>query len=666
MRLRSRIVCRALFRHGLPDRLPAKPVLWTLVVAACVGLMLLATACGRQRASVAPTSVPAGLGKLAYVLDGTIWVKDLPNGTPQRITSQASSPRWSPSGQWLTFRSGKTLGVMRADGSDARLFTNADQLVWSPVADRLAYTTFGAETAGGVPAGTLVVENADGSQRKAVAHWSSASDWDFGVWEPAWSADGTSMAYVEQSGPAGPSPVDAGIWRVPADGSSPPTEVFRAPNPTQEGVGVIGWTRDGAIVFCPLSWLPSDRYPEESVSSDGVPLREVRPDTGQVIDFAPTVPTVLLQPELRSFAPTGDLLAITDGAGHETWTSKQVALLSTASASIMSVTDRGIAAIEPSWSPDAQHIAYSAAPDTGAVYFTGDVADIKAAMAPRKIWLMDAYAGGQYGATPRQLTSDPAYRDELPQWSADGTQILFARLDAQDHWSLWLMTSSGGVPREVVPEIGSPEIAWRVGYDEQIDVRGLPDWLDWWRGAPNTKGAGTVEGGSASVESPQKQAIETAEAIRQITAEAGPHASESAVVVTAVPTRASCPVDNSTVQTKITGPIYQPPPGSASIFNQITLVSEATAVGADGRPYSLYVGTLTPDNSQWVIVRWRGAKDPCVEGRTAYDPEIYLLPLKSQVVTLTRIDGNSLSFQTPDGRSGSFNYTTGTFSTATP
>jgi hypothetical protein len=177
--------------------------------------------------------------------------------------------------------------------------------------------------------------------------------------------------------------------------------------------------------------------------------------------------------------------------------------------------------------------------------------------------------------------------------------------------------------------------------------------------------AATVGGSSASVESPQKHAIETAEAIRQSTAEAGPHAPKPPVV-SAVPTRASCPVDNSAVQTKITGPIYQPPPGSASIFNQITVLSEATAVGADGRPYSLYFGTLRSDNTQWVIVRWRGAKDPCVEGRTAYEPEMYPLPLKSQAVTLTRIDGNSLSFQTPDGRSGNFNYTTGTFSTATP
>lgn len=176
---------------------------------------------------------------------------------------------------------------------------------------------------------------------------------------------------------------------------------------------------------------------------------------------------------------------------------------------------------------------------------------------------------------------------------------------------------------------------------------------------------GTIGGGSASVEPTQKQTIETAEAVRQRTAVAGSHAPKQAAG-TAIPARTSCPVDNSTVQTKITGPIYQPPPGSASIFNQINLVSEATAVGADGRSYSLYFGYLRSDNRQWIIVRWQGAKDPCLEGRTYYDPQMYLLPLRSRAITLTRIDGNSLSFQTAAGRSGAFKYTTGTFSTATP
>lgn len=45
------------------------------------------------------------LGKLAYVQDGDIWVKDLPAGEARRLTHDGSNwrPRWSPSGEWLAW-----------------------------------------------------------------------------------------------------------------------------------------------------------------------------------------------------------------------------------------------------------------------------------------------------------------------------------------------------------------------------------------------------------------------------------------------------------------------------------------------------------------------------------------------------------------------------------
>ena len=55
-----------------------------------------------------PMPIPddARLGWLAYVLDGDIWIKYLPDGQPQRITDDGVNvaPRWSPSGRWLAFR----------------------------------------------------------------------------------------------------------------------------------------------------------------------------------------------------------------------------------------------------------------------------------------------------------------------------------------------------------------------------------------------------------------------------------------------------------------------------------------------------------------------------------------------------------------------------------
>ena len=121
------------------------------------------------------------MGKLAYVQGGDIWVKALPEGEPLRLTSDGSNsePRWSLSGQWLTFRKGDDqVWVMRADGTEARLLNEG--------------TTCGEP-------GT-------------------------GVLDAAWSRDGEWCVYdrvdVLKEGENGQPPErHASLWRIRADGS---------------------------------------------------------------------------------------------------------------------------------------------------------------------------------------------------------------------------------------------------------------------------------------------------------------------------------------------------------------------------------------------------------------------------------------------------------------
>jgi dipeptidyl aminopeptidase/acylaminoacyl peptidase len=99
----------------------------------------------------------------------------------------------------------------------------------------------------------------------------------------------------------------------------------------------------------------------------------------------------------------------------------------------------------------------------------------------RSLWLIDAD-----GAEARQLTTDPGYRDERPLWSADGSHLLFARLDAEDRASLWLTSVEGGEPQQVVEEL-TPAPEWFGTY-------GHIDWaqhFDWWRG--DVRSATTTE-----------------------------------------------------------------------------------------------------------------------------------------------------------------------------
>ena len=91
------------------------------------------------------------LGTLAYIQGGDVWVKELPDGEPKRLTTDGRnrSPRWSPSGDWLAFykgnspsavsREGDQVWVIRKSGISAQAFPNCS-LDWSPASDTLLCT----------------------------------------------------------------------------------------------------------------------------------------------------------------------------------------------------------------------------------------------------------------------------------------------------------------------------------------------------------------------------------------------------------------------------------------------------------------------------------------------------------------------------------------------
>lgn len=461
--LRSRIICRALFRHALPVRPSAKFVLCWLAIATVAGSMLLAAACGGDKEGVAFTPAPIGPGKLAYVQDGDIWLKLLPDGQPRRITTsaQAGYPRWSPSGQWLTFSDSQAAWVVREDGTGLRKIEGFGR--WSPVDDRYV----GIDSGGTI---TIFTENADGSDRRVVAkYFPSNGHLANQIRGPLWSPDGRWIAYtmLQQGIPEMPPYRAASMWIVSAAGGTP-AKVYDAGSPSVDDVGLVGWSPDGHALFFTL-----DPFFSASAPADGLALQAivVLPDiAAKSRDFAPAPARMLLKNEFWSARPDGATIAITDGSGRETWMNKRIAIVSWGAGTVTGVTPEDVAAIEPAWSPDGKRIAYVAAPDAGTSVSGGDAA--KAAMAKRKIWVMDAD-----GSDQRQLTSDPAYRDERPQWTADGSHILFVRLDANDKASLWLISADDGAPERVVNDLpviafdGSP--AWwgyygYIGWDSQF------------------------------------------------------------------------------------------------------------------------------------------------------------------------------------------------------
>ncbi len=418
-------------------------------VLAAVGTLVVLNVALLHHSSAgrAPTPQATIPGTLAYVQNGDLWLKSLPDGEPKRITTsaQASYPRWSPSGDWLTFGDGHDDWVVRQDGSSRRKLDGFGR--WSPVDDRYA----GVDSSG-----AIVSENADGSNRRVIVPSQAAAG---GVTTqlrgPLWSPDGRWLAYTVLESASGTPPVrSASMWLVSADGGAS-AKVYDAGSPSRDDIGLVGWSPDGHALFFTLA-------PSFSADlADGLALRAlvVLPTANlptanaalQRVTFAPEPATILPHDDHWSASTDSSAIAVTDGSGRETWTNKRIAIVSWAAGTVTGMTPADVAAMEPAWSRDGKRIAYVAAPDAPGVS-GGDAA--KAAMAKRKIWVMDTYAGGQFGANPRQLTDDSAFRDERPQWTADGTGILFARLDAQDKASLWLVPADGGTPSPVVDDLG--------------------------------------------------------------------------------------------------------------------------------------------------------------------------------------------------------------------
>jgi Tol biopolymer transport system component len=398
------------------------------------------------------TTSMAQNNELAFIQNGNLWVKELPAGEAKQLTTdgQNRSPRWSPSGEWLAFYKGHQAWVTPKSGLPTRAFPGCS-LDWSPTSDTLLCTPTEGRTSAVAVDGTNQGELPPARRGRAFRSIT------------AWSPDGRWLAYDQIGTLKEGTPPDryASLWRMRPDGSDA-LELLNAGKPSPDGFIRAGWSSDGSrILFWP------DPVFSASILADGVPLEAISINGGK--PYTLTAEMLLHSDWMDSSG--GGLLAVTEGGDRETWTNKHIAVVDPASGNKMRLTDDKTAAFSPAWSADGQHIAYVAAPDIGAV---GGGNEAKAGAAKRRIWAMD-----HDGANQRQLTSDPAYRDERPLWSADGRNLIFARLDnATDNASIWLMPSEGGEPRRVVDVLGAlpPESTW-FGYYGHID---WSDYFDLW------------------------------------------------------------------------------------------------------------------------------------------------------------------------------------------
>jgi TolB protein len=380
------------------------------------------------------------LGAVAFVEPDGLAIRTVPDGPFIRLATggRIHSPRFSPSGQWIAFHDGDHLYVAGAGGRPP-LPLPAGECVWLPAEDVLAVATDGA---------LLFFAARNG--------WALPSLIRKGAGLPVFNSEATEFVYAgavrKGAGPAAEPLREGQLWRGFYTGAAREPALVTSKYPTN--LIPFAWTRDSQSI---LYWEDPDF--SASLMADGLELLTVAASGGEP---RRTGVSTLVHRDLLALSPLRNRLALTAGSGRETWEAKRIAILDLDTMALRYLTEESTSALAPAWSPDGRRVAFSQAP-TAALPNLG----------LRKIWMADA-AGV---SPPRQITRDERYRDELPQWSARGTHLLFCRLDSGGSGTLWLMGAGGENPTQVSGPLRLED--GPTGYYGYVDWRRA---FDWYRG----------------------------------------------------------------------------------------------------------------------------------------------------------------------------------------
>jgi Tol biopolymer transport system component len=166
-----------------------------------------------------------------------IYRRELPNGTPERLTNDPADDFWpelSPDGKEVAFHSwrggSRDVYVLPLDGGPTQRITNSPRqeslASWSPDGDRIVFDDFAG---GGIGIATRV----NGVWQPPV--W--RLDWG---WFPKWSPDGKSINFSSRI-------VAGSLWIMPVDSGAPRLVV------DSTGPGGLGdpsnWSPDGRSIY---------------------------------------------------------------------------------------------------------------------------------------------------------------------------------------------------------------------------------------------------------------------------------------------------------------------------------------------------------------------------------------------------------------------------------
>jgi hypothetical protein len=392
----------------------------------------------------------AGSGRIAFVQQDGLWLRDLPAGQPRKIfgAGKVESPRFSASGDWISCFFEGSLCVIsceygiqaKIDGSQLALAAPAAQ--WLPGRDELLVD--GLE-------GLLLVRAANG--------WSNPFRTIRNARTPVlFGASGSEIVYADvvTSGkePGGEPNRTGRLCRIAIDRAvDQPTVLF---SKHQAALIPCAWS---TTEKCVIYW-ENEEF-SSSLAADGLALFRL-PDTGGTPRSLGL--GTLVHSDLAALSLKQDLLALSAGEGREEWVHERIALIHLKTGKVSYLTAANVAAVCPAWSPGGDRLAFTSAPASD-----GEASG-KRLLEQRRIWS----SGIGSNARLLQLTGDERYRDEQPLWSADGTHILFCRIDRSGQKSLWLMEAGGKAQVQVAGPIAAAQ-AW-FEYYGYINWRSMFDW----------------------------------------------------------------------------------------------------------------------------------------------------------------------------------------------